>query len=152
METLTPVKPNSDERTWGMLTHFSSILGFFFPFGGIVGPLIAWSVKKHESDFVDKNGKEAVNFNLTWTIAAAIFWILWLSQFFGKIILLIVNAEHFESIEPEEFPTRLIINMFVFFIPIIFVYLFRFILMLVGTIQSSNGSVFRYPLSYRFIK
>ena len=34
------------------------------PFGNIVGPLVLWSVKKEESEFVDHHGKEAVNFQL----------------------------------------------------------------------------------------
>ena len=31
-----------DERTWGMLCHFSAFGGFIFPFGNILAPLIIW--------------------------------------------------------------------------------------------------------------
>lgn len=53
------------ERNWAMLCHLSAFAGFFFPFGGIVGPLICWLSRKDESSWVDENGKAAMNFNLS---------------------------------------------------------------------------------------
>jgi len=152
METLSPVSPTSEERTWGMLTHFASVLGFFFPFGSLIGPLIAWSVKKHESTFVDENGKSAVNFNLTWTIVLAIFWITWLIMFLSKISYFIMRADSGALDSPEDIPVRFILNALGFMMPIVLIYLFKFVMMLIATIQSSNGTVFKYPLSYNFIK
>lgn len=59
---------SSDERTWGILAHAAAFAGFVVPFGNILGPLVVWLVKKDESRFVDANGKQAVNFQLTWTV------------------------------------------------------------------------------------
>lgn len=59
---------NSDDRTWAVLVHAAAFTGFLVPFGNILGPLIIWSLKKEESAFVNANGKQAVNFQLTWTI------------------------------------------------------------------------------------
>lgn len=53
------------ERNWAMLCHLSAFAGFFFPFGGIIGPLICWLTRKDEYRWVDKNGKAALNFNLS---------------------------------------------------------------------------------------
>ena len=53
------------ERNWAMFCHLSAFAGFFFPFGGIIGPLICWLSKKDESEWVDKNGKESMNFQLS---------------------------------------------------------------------------------------
>jgi uncharacterized Tic20 family protein len=55
-----------DARTFGMLAH---LLGLFT---GFVGPLIIWLIKKDEHPFVDDQGKEALNFQITITIAAMI--------------------------------------------------------------------------------
>jgi uncharacterized Tic20 family protein len=41
------------ERNWAMICHLSAFAGFFFPFGGIIGPLICWLSKKDESAWVD---------------------------------------------------------------------------------------------------
>ena len=53
------------ERNWSMLCHLSAFAGFFFPFGGILGPLICWLSKRDESSWVNLNGKAALNFQLS---------------------------------------------------------------------------------------
>lgn len=53
------------ERNWAMLCHLSAFAGFFFPFGGIIGPLICWLSRKDESAWVDENGKASMNFQLS---------------------------------------------------------------------------------------
>jgi uncharacterized Tic20 family protein len=56
---------SESERNWGMLCHLSAFAGYFFPFGGIIGPLICWLSRKDESAWIDENGKAALNFNLS---------------------------------------------------------------------------------------
>lgn len=54
------------ERNWAMLCHLSAFAGFFFPFfGGILGPLVCWLIKKDESAWVNENGKSSLNFQLS---------------------------------------------------------------------------------------
>ena len=54
---------SSDSRMMGMLCH---LLGLFTCF---IGPLIIWLIKKDEDPFVDNQGKEALNFQITVGIA-----------------------------------------------------------------------------------
>ena len=61
--------PNKDERTWGMLCHLTAFSGFIIPFGNVLGPLIIWLIKKDEMPFVDDQGKESINFQITILIA-----------------------------------------------------------------------------------
>ena len=56
------------ERTWGMLCHLSALAMFIIPFGNIIGPLVIWLIKKDESSFVDDQGKESLNFQISITI------------------------------------------------------------------------------------
>ena len=53
------------ERNWAMFCHLSALAGFFFPFGGIIGPLICWLSRKDESTWVNENGKASMNFQLS---------------------------------------------------------------------------------------
>jgi hypothetical protein len=53
------------ERNWAMLCHLSAFAGFFFPFGGIIGPLICWLSKKDESVWIYVNGRNSLNFQLS---------------------------------------------------------------------------------------
>jgi uncharacterized Tic20 family protein len=57
-----------DDRTWAMLAHLSGLAGYVVPFGNIFGPLIVWLLKKDQSWFIDDQGKEAVNFQISLTI------------------------------------------------------------------------------------
>ena len=63
MEELS--KLSESERNWAMLCHISAFAGFFFPFGGIIGPLICWLSRKDESLWIDMNGKASMNFQLS---------------------------------------------------------------------------------------
>ncbi len=56
------------ERTWGMLCHLSALAVFIFPLGNVLGPLIIWLIKRDESEFVNEQGKEALNFQISFTI------------------------------------------------------------------------------------
>lgn len=63
--------PSNDEKNAGMLCHLLALTGFVIPFGWIFGPLIVWLVKKDESEFVNRQGKDSLNFQLSmliWTI------------------------------------------------------------------------------------
>jgi len=57
-----------DDRTWAMLCHLSGLAGYVVPFGNIFGPLIIWLIKRDQSWFVDDQGKEALNFQISWAI------------------------------------------------------------------------------------
>jgi hypothetical protein len=62
--------PSSEEKQWALFAHLSALIGFIIPFGSIIGPLIIWQIKKNEMPFVDDQGKEALNFQITMAIAA----------------------------------------------------------------------------------
>jgi len=66
----------AEERTMGMLCHLLAFSGYLIPFGHLIGPLVMWLVKKDESAFVDANGKESLNFQITLTIAGVVSGIL----------------------------------------------------------------------------
>jgi uncharacterized protein len=57
---------SKDARMWAMLCH---LLGLFTCF---IGPLIIWLIKKDEDPFVDNQGKEALNFQITVAIAGIV--------------------------------------------------------------------------------
>ena len=63
-ETPQPTeKASKDACTWAMLCHLLAIFTCF------IAPLIIWLIKKDEEPFVDKHGKEALNFQITIAIA-----------------------------------------------------------------------------------
>ncbi len=76
---ITPVtgSPSQEERTFGLLVHLAALSQYVgLPFGNVVGPLILWLVKKDSMPFVDRHGKEAVNFNISVLIYGVVSGIL----------------------------------------------------------------------------
>jgi len=64
-----------DARMWAMFCHLAGLAAFIpiIPaFGCIIGPLVIWLLKKEEFPFVDKHGKEALNFQISMFIYAFI--------------------------------------------------------------------------------
>ena len=68
--------PSREARQWAMFCHFSAFLGMWFPFGSLIGPLILWQMKRESDPFIDDQGKEALNFQITVAIASAICYVL----------------------------------------------------------------------------
>ncbi|MGV8864606.1 MAG: DUF4870 domain-containing protein [Pseudomonas sp.] len=68
--------PSAEVRQWAMLCHFAAFFGLIFPFGNLLGPLILWQIKKETDPFIDAQGKEALNFQITVAIAAMICFLL----------------------------------------------------------------------------
>ena len=53
---------NDDERLFGMLIYLTSL------FTALIAPLIIWLIKRDESSFVDRIGKDYLNFFISYTI------------------------------------------------------------------------------------
>lgn len=61
-----------DERMYGMLCHLLSFCGYVVPLGHVIGPLAIWLTKKEESEFVDEQGRESLNFQISMLIYFAV--------------------------------------------------------------------------------
>ena len=51
-----------------MLCHLASLSGYLIPFGNLVGPLVVWLIKRDAHPFIDDQGKESLNFQITMTV------------------------------------------------------------------------------------
>jgi uncharacterized Tic20 family protein len=82
-------------RIWGMLCHATALIGIIgIPLGNIAGPLIIWLLKKNTNTFVDQQGKESLNFQLSMTIYALFGALLFLMKM-GMFLLLIIAGINF---------------------------------------------------------
>ena len=65
--------PSEEARKWGMIVHLSALVGLLGNgVGFLLGPLAVWLMKREEDPFIDANGKEAVNFQITMMLAAVV--------------------------------------------------------------------------------
>ncbi len=77
-----------------MFTHLAAFAGVVVPYvGNVVGPLVMWLIKKDQMPFVDDQGKEAVNFQISMVIygVAALALCLVLIGFFLLPVVAIID-------------------------------------------------------------
>lgn len=77
--------PTSDERTMAILSHILTVV----PYIGILGPLVIYLTRK-DSQFVQENAKESLNFQITVIIAALVSCILILVAI-GILMLIVLG-------------------------------------------------------------
>ena len=95
---------NHEFKTWAMFCHLIAFLGFVIPFGNFIGTVSLWLLKRKKSDFVNQNGKEAINFQILCALVAVFCILLWpfgigfiTAMFFGiyalfEIVLAAIKA------------------------------------------------------------
>lgn len=84
------IQLTQEEKTFGMLAHLAALAGFVIPFGNLIGPLIVWLIKKDQSAWVDQQGKESLNFQISITIYAIVAGVLTLILI-GILLLIAVG-------------------------------------------------------------
>ena len=80
MNEIVSTSATRDQCNLAMLAH---LLGIFT---GLFGALVVWLFKRDDSTFVAEHAKEALNFQITMTIA---FFVCWMLAFvvIGKLII-----------------------------------------------------------------
>lgn len=79
------------QRQWAMFGHLSALIGLIIPFGNMIAPLIIWQVKKDSMPFAAEQAKEALNFQITVTLAIIVGAILTLILI-GIVVMAVVGV------------------------------------------------------------
>lgn len=124
--------PSSEERQWAMFAHLSALVGGILTsgwagsLGCFIGPLIIWLVKKDTMSFVDDQGKEALNFNITVGLI-----------FLALLVLSVVTLG---------------IGLIIAIPGWIIVGIAWLVFTIIAAIKANEGVTYRYPLTLRLIK
>lgn len=123
---------SAEARQWAMFAHLSALVGGILTagwagsIGCFIGPLIIWMVKKDTMPFVDDQGKESLNFNIT---VAIIFFVLWALTFMTLFVGIILTG-----------PIMVVVG------------LAWLVLTIIAAIKANQGERYRYPLTLRLVK
>jgi uncharacterized protein len=111
------IEYDKDARTLGMVCHLSALIGLLgIPLLNIVGPLAVWLWRKDKYVFVDDQGKESLNFQITMTllgIVAGILtliligWVLLGIIWIVNLVLVIIAASKANKGEAYRYPLNL---------------------------------------------
>lgn len=87
---MIPGQLSNDERLYGMLCHLLAFAGLVIPLGSVIGPLVIWLIKREQYSYVDAQGKEALNFQVSILIYGIISSIL-IVIFIGILTSIIIG-------------------------------------------------------------
>jgi len=148
----------SNEKNTSTLIHLSTLSQYIIPFGNYIFPIIIWSSKKNDSEFVDYNGKQVLNFQLSMFLYTLILLLIAIPI----LIFTVLNNVAFEEvIHNHEFIvdkikheniTSIVVLAVVAALIFGFLKIIEFILIIYGAVKASNGEMYKYPLSISFLK
>lgn len=124
--------PSAEERQWAMFAHLSALIGGLVTsalgggWGCFIGPLVIWLIKKDTMPFVNDQGKEALNFNITVAIAAVVLLLISVMTLGIGLIIAI--------------PLWIIIGIS------------WLVFTIIASIKANEGVTYRYPFTLRLIK
>lgn len=89
-DPVTPLPPPSigpasqDEKTLAIVMHILCLVGL-----AIVGPLVIWLMKKDQSPYLDAQGRELLNFQISYAVYAFVAFLL-IFVFIGVVLFPLV--------------------------------------------------------------
>ncbi len=151
-------------RNLSSAIHISTFSKYFMPFGNFIIPLILWISNKKESEFVDFNGKQALNFQISILlysmIAGAV--IFGFALFTAWDVLNFINiSDHnrhhidfdlnFNNDDPFSM-TRSVILISIAGVLGLGLLALDVVSTIIATLRAKEGLEYKYPLSIPFIK
>jgi uncharacterized Tic20 family protein len=115
--------PPRAARTWAMACHLATFAGILATFGNVLGPLVVWLLKKDEHEFINDQGKESLNFQMTLGV--------------GQLALLLVGFL---------LPHASLVRLCVLALHVVGV-----VFPIIAAIQANEGTTYRYPFRYKFL-
>ena len=140
----------NNQNTNACLIHISAFAGFVFPFGQIITPLIAWQTLKDRSPFLDEQGKEAINFNLSYTLYAFILSIALIPLFYKSFF---TNFNSFNNFQLNlDLSTNNLFSIMGLGSISVILYLVGISLIIIAALKAKEGESYKYPFTIKFIK
>jgi hypothetical protein len=148
----------TSENNMATFIHLSTLSQYFIPFGNYIFPILIWSSKKDDSEFIDYNGKQVLNFQLSILLYSLVLAMIAIPI----LIFTIFNTISFYSIINEhDFIlnhlnigkiTGTVIVALIAILSFIGLKVGEFFLIIYAAVKTSNGEKYNYPLTINFIK
>jgi uncharacterized Tic20 family protein len=154
---MNPVTGDSREsdtaRTWAMGVHLIGIANFFFPFSGLIGAIVVYSLRRSDPSFVRENARNALNMQITLTVFNAVMVIIALAFFFSIFATALVSSgpSHRHDAVPAGIPWEFA-GYFGCFALLILVNFGMTIFYCIAARSAYLGHVFRYSVAFPFVR
>ena len=149
----------TNDKNIATVLHLSTLTQYLIPFGNYIFPIVIWSSKKDQSEFIDANGKQVLNFQLSIFLYSVLLCLIaipiLLYTFFHNVPMeAIFNDRHHFTI--NQFNVDNFGGIAILGISAAFLFgvlkVIEFVLIILAAVKASNGENYKYPLSIPFIR
>ena len=152
-------KPKQKVRVWATFCHLSALLGWillvFLVFIGIplylplnlLAPLIIWKLKKAQYPWIDFQGKESINFQISLTLSTLFVIAISLVIVFTSLSFAVTSNASNNEIKNTLDNLLLVLVSLISFKLVLQSFLVSF-----AAIKAYNGEHYRYPLTMRVLR
>lgn len=135
--------------------HLSTFSRFIIPLGNFIGPIMLWAINKDKSEFVDKHGKQAINFQISVLLYALIIGTISIPFFIFKVFngidFIDFNGFYDFHINIGK-PSPLLYITGGLGILAFLGFLIELALIVKASLSARNGKTYEYPLTINFLK
>lgn len=146
---------DNHQKNIATFIHLSTFSRFFIPFGNFIGPIILWVANKDKSEFIDANGKQAINFQISILLYAVILGTLTIPFFVFKIFngldFLDFNGFHDFHINIGK-PSPLLYIGGALGVLAVIGFVIELVLIVIASLKARDGEIYHYPLTINFLK
>ncbi len=152
------------ERNLSAVIHASTFSRFFIPFGNFLLPLVLWQANRKQHDFVDYNGKQVLNFQISLLLYSVVVGMISVPFILGVLpnnfeggLLSLRDLNEFNNIgfhfNADWFSfSRLLWPVGITGILQLAIFTINIVYTILGTIRTNEGEEFKYPITIKFIK
>ena len=152
------------ERNLSALIHASTFSKYFIPFGNFIIPLVLWTANKKEYAFIDHNGKQALNFQISLLLYSILIGMVSIPFFLGGILPNIFDFDHFSfpnihhinfvnfRFDSDHFFGPWMLTAGILGLAQAALFIINLVYTIIATIKTNEGQYFEYPLTIKFIK
>ncbi len=143
------VQVPAQERNWAIAAHLSALVAVAgLPFGHVLGPLVVYLIKGHESEYVGAHARASLNYQITISILGIVGAIAAIALVFA----LIYNAPPAHSTREQAYGVGVLGCWGAIGIAILLVFLMSIIFIIRGALAASEGRLYTYPFAIKFLR
>jgi uncharacterized protein len=136
----------TQERNWAMAAHLSALVAIAgLPFGHVLGPLVVYLIKGHESEFVGEHAKASLNYQITISVLFLVAVIVAVAWTLAYVVPMSASSS-------DTTPAGVAILWIAFAAAVLIVLLLSIVFIIMGTIAAGEGRPYTYPLAIRFLR
>jgi len=152
------------ERNLSSIIHASTFSKYFIPFGNFILPLILWTANKKQYEFVDYNGKQALNFQISMLLYSIIaglvaipFFVGFLPDLFDGNYFGLYRLNDLNNLNIHISSDNFRFGKFLWPVGITGLLqgaltVINIVFTILATIRTNEGETFKYPFTIKFIK